>query len=484
MIRARKAQALSKWYTCVTNCSSFLLFAVIAGCSTPKPRGPVISPMIACSPDNAGLTLPEGFCATVFADNIPKARYLAVAENGDVYVSIEGTEPRDTVTRPAMVALRDSNRDGKADMKENFGRRGNTGIAFHNDWLYVDQGETINRYFRPPGQLVPDAAPEVVVSGIPLDPGHRARNFAIASDGSMFVNVGAPSNACQVKDRAKESPGKDPCDELNTRAGIWRFDANRLNQVFSPAERYATGARNSTGMAFAPSLQRAPNVRRAPISQSGQQTQRQQPQRIFFAPTGQLYAMTHGRDQLTENWPRIFPDTLYGSENPAESLLEIKRGDDFGWPYCYYSFEEKHLVDAPEYGGDGKKSTRCANKKEPIAVYPAHWAPLDLVFYTGRNFPDRYRGGAFISFHGSWNRMKGMQAGGKIVFQPMQNGKPSGDYEIFADGFAGVPPTEIDPNKAQHRPVGMAIAPDGSIYVADDKGGRIYKITYVGQRSS
>jgi Glucose/sorbosone dehydrogenases len=80
--------------------------------------------------------------------------------------------------------------------------------------------------------------------------------------------------------------------------------------------------------------------------------------------------------------------------------------------------------------------------------------------------------------------MKGMQAGGKIVFQPMQNGRPSGDYEIFADGFAGVPPTEIDPSKALHRPVGMAVAPDGSIFVADDKGGRIYKISYIGPRGS
>jgi glucose/arabinose dehydrogenase len=203
---------------------------------------------------------------------------------------------------------------------------------------------------------------------------------------------------------------------------------------------------------------------------------------MAIGPDGRLYANTHGRDQLTENWPRIFPDSMYGHENPAESLLEVNRGDDFGWPYCFYSFAEQRLVDAPEYGGDGKKTTRCADKKAPLAIFPAHWAPLDLLFYRGSNFPERYRNGVFITFHGSWNRMKGMQAGGKIIFQPMADGRPSGPFEIFADEFAGVPPEEINPAKAKHRPVGLAVAPDGSMFVADDDGGRIYRITYTGRR--
>ena len=401
--------------------------------------------------NNGGITVPAGFCASVFADSLGKARYLAIAPNGDIYVSIEGTNPMDkTPNPPAFIALRDTNHDGRADRIEKVGLRGNTGIALNGGYLYVDQGEKINRYAMRPGELVPSTTPETVVTGLPMNPGHRSRNFVITSDGSLLVNVGSPSNACQVEDRKKESAGKDPCTELETRAGIWKFSATTLNQQFSPAARIVTGARNSTGM--------------------------------DLGQDGKLYAMTHGRDQLTQNWPQIFPDTTYGDNNPAESLLQMNAGDDFGWPYCFYSFAEKKLVDAPEYGGDGKKDTRCASKKEPLAVYPAHWAPLDLMLYSGTKFPDKYRGGAFISFHGSWNRAKGMQAGGKIVFQPMTNGAPSGAYEIFADGFAGVSPEEIDPQKAKHRPVGMAIAPDGSMYVADDKGGRIYRITYTGQR--
>lgn len=422
----------------------FCAVTVLLGC---VPAGVPVPQRCA---NDAAIEIPAGFCASIFADSLGRARYIAIAPNGDVYVSIEGTRPGQQTATPAFVALRDTNGDGRADRIERSGVRGNTGIALSGDYLYVDQGETIVRYHRGRNELVPSEKSDTIVGGLPLIPGHRARNFVIAADRSLYVNVGSASNSCQVKDRTLESPGKDPCDELLTRAGIWKFDADKLNQRFDPASRYATGARNSTGMAI--------------------------------GPDGKLFANTHGRDQLTENWPRTFPESTYGHENPAESLIEIERGDDFGWPYCFYSFAENKLVDAPEYGGDGKRDTRCASKKQPAAVFPAHWAPLDLLFYNGSNLPLRYRDGAFITFHGSWNRMKGMQAGGKIIFQPLVNGKAAGPFEIFADGFAGVPPQEINPDKARHRPVGLAAAPDGSLFVSDDDGGRIYRIVYTGTR--
>jgi glucose/arabinose dehydrogenase len=402
-----------------------------------------------CVGDNAGLTLPAGVCATIFADSIQHARHIAIASNGDVYVALEGTARGATSPGAAVMALRDTTGDGHADVTAKIGTTGNTGVALANGYLYVDEGKQIVRYKRADNELAPSGAREVIVSEIPLLPGHRARSIAISNDGSLFVNVGSHSNSCQKKDRTEGSPGNDPCTELETRAGIWRFDANKAGQTFSPNARFAAGIRNGMGMAINPA-------------------------------DGQLFVTQHGRDQLHDNWKTLFPTTQYQAENPGEELLQVNQGDNFGWPYCYYAMDEKKLVTAPEYGGDGKKTDRCADKKAPVAVFPGHWAPMSVLFYTGNRLPDKYRNGVFIAFHGSWNRAPDPQAGYNVVFQPLSAGKASGNYEVFADGFAGLPAAEIQPDRAKHRPVGHAQAPDGALFVTDDAGGRIYRITSAG----
>jgi len=409
----------------------------------------------ACPGDNAGLTLPSGFCATTFADSISHGRHVVVASNGDVYIDVEPSPPSADKNAPPpapptqFVALRDTNHDGKADLIKRVGSKGGTGIGLFNGHLYVEAGGSIVRYARADTELVPSGKPEVVIDGIPMRPGHIARNFAIGSDGSLYLNVGSPSNSCQAKDRANESPGKDPCPELTTRAGLWKFDANKTNQHFSPSARFATGIRNGMG--------------------------------LDFASDGKLYSTQHGRDQLHDNWPKLFPTTKYQADNPAEELMQVNQNDDFGWPYCYYSVDEKKLVDAPEYAGDGKKSTRCDGKKEPVAAYPGHWAPMSLLFYKGGAFPAKYKDGAFIAFHGSWNRAPDPQEGYRVVFQPFANGAVSGAYETFANGFAGVPAAQLQPGTAKHRPTGLAQAPDGALYITDDAGGRVYRVTYRGK---
>ena len=131
----------------------------------------------------------------------------------------------------------------------------------------------------------------------------------------------------------------------------------------------------------------------------------------------------------------------------------------------------------PEYGGDGGKAVGlCAKRASPVAAFPAHWAPNAIAVYKGAHFPSAYRNGIFIAFHGSWNRAPGPQQGFNVVFQPMHGGKPSGAYIVFADGFAG---PEKAAGKANYRPSGLAMGPDGALYVGDDKQGRIWRITYM-----
>ncbi|MGI8619090.1 MAG: PQQ-dependent sugar dehydrogenase [Gemmatimonadaceae bacterium] len=406
---------------------------------------PVVAGTAAPACGNAGLTLPPGFCATVFADSIGAARHLVVASNGDVFVAMQRARPNSAVAgiAPGIMGLRDTNRDGVADLRQRFGAAGNTGIALHGDYLYVDVGTAIIRYPKPASALTPTGSPDTVVKGIPYMPGHSSRNFVIAGDGSMYVNVGSQTNACQVRDRQAASPGIDPCTELERRAGIWRFDANRLGQEFTPAARYATGIRNATGLAINPG-------------------------------DGALYAASHGRDNLSSNWPALFTEQQ-NAETPAEELLRVTSGDDFGWPYCYWDSQKGMRVLAPEYGGNGTTVGLCASKKRNVSAMPAHWAPNALMFYHGSMFPARYRGGAFVAFHGSWNRAPLPQGGYNIVFLPFTNNTSNGVWEVFAAGFV---PTNVQPNTAPHRPSGLAQGSDGALYVTDDVGGRVWRITY------
>jgi glucose/arabinose dehydrogenase len=109
--------------------------------------------------------------------------------------------------------------------------------------------------------------------------------------------------------------------------------------------------------------------------------------------------------------------------------------------------------------------------------FPAHWAPMDIVFHSGKNFPEEYRHGAFIVFHGSWNRMPFEQQGFKVVFVPMKDGRPSGQWRVFADGFTGQDSIK-SPIDTAYRPAGLAEGPDGALYITEDKHGRIWRVTH------
>lgn len=405
-----------------------LTFATVVAAVAGAQTGP------SCDSDNGGITLAQGFCALVVADSVGPARHFVVAPNGDLFVALRNLRN----AKGGVVALRDTNRDGRMDVRERFGDNGGSGLALRGNDLYFATDDAVLRYRLPNGALRPTTAPDTVVGQLATGRSHSAKTIALRGN-DLFVNIGAPSNACQVQDRQPQSPGQDPCPELEMRAGIWRFDARRTGQTQRDGERWATGIRNAVA--------------------------------ITVDSRGTLWAAQHGRDNLVQNWPAHF-DTTESAELPAEELLRVSRGDDFGWPYCFYDGAARKKVLAPEYGGNGETMGRCASARNPVAALPAHWAPNGLVMYEASQFPARYRGGAFIAFHGSWNRAPRPQGGYNVVFVPFARDS-AGAHEVFATGFAG---DSVQPNGARHRPAGVAVGPDGSLYISDDRGGRIWRV--------
>ena len=394
----------------------------------------------ACEAGNGGITLPPGFCALVAANDLGTARHLAVAPNGDVYVSLQGGRNQ----KSGAVALRDTKGDGHFDVKEYFGSGSTTGIALHNGYLYLAHPTSVERYKMTAGQLVPSGAPETIVGDISLQREHEDKGIAFDGKGGMYINFGAPSNACQSRDRAPKVPGDDPCPLLEKFGGVWKFDENKVGQKQEDGQKFATGMRQMPAITW---------------------------------HDGALWIVMNSRDQLDTLWQGMFT-AKENAERPAEPMYRVATaGANFGWPYCFFDYGQQKLLLNPEYGGDGKTQGRCTQFSLPIASFPAHWAPVDVMFYTGAQFPAQYKNGAFIAFHGSWNRSPMPQDGYNVTFQPFKNDKPSGKFEIFANGFAGVEELK-NSNGAVARADGVAQAPDGSLYIADSQKGKIWRVFY------
>ena len=407
--------------------------------SAPRTETPARPPETTTS---ATLILPIGFTATLFAVVEGTARHLAVRDNGDVYVRL--WESQDG---KATVGLRDENGDGKADLVERFGEKDQvgTGIAIRNGYLYFSSDTAIYRTKLNPRSLVPTDDTETVVSGFPNQSGHTAKPITFDEQGALYVNIGAPSNACQIKPRSPGSPGRLPCDQLEHHGGIWRFPPDRTGLDVSQGTRFASGTRQIVALEFNPM-------------------------------TKKLYAVQHGRDQLHQLFEQFYTERD-SAELPSEELLLLNEGFVGGWPYTYYDHRRNARMLAPEYGGDGKKEAEPGKYPDPLYAFPGHYAPNDLVFYEGKTFPERYHGGAFIAFHGSWNRAPLPQKGYQVAFVPFKGDRPSGPAEIFADGFAQRVPLD-QPGNAAHRPTGVAVAPDGALFISDSKAGHIWRVAY------
>jgi glucose/arabinose dehydrogenase/mono/diheme cytochrome c family protein len=418
------------------------LLATIIGCKSPTTQPP--------------LFLPQGFEATVFVDSIAETvRHMAVNKNGDLYAKIKRPSEAGVIA-----AIRDLNNDGVADSLVKFGeyhipQRGSysTAARIYKGYLYFSSQLTVYRIKLDEENLVPTGTAEIIVHDDHAHGSHEhiGKPIAFDEEGHIFVPFGAPNNACQNPKRTPLVPGQDPCPLLEDHGGIWRFDAEKVGQTQKDGEFYASGLRSIVALDWNTSDQ-------------------------------SLYAVVHGRDDLHRLWPNHFSQ-WESALLPSEEFVKIEKGDHFGWPYCFYDQMQGKKVLAPEYGGDGNIIGRCADYKDPVIGFPGHWAPNDLVFYNGDAFPDHYKNGAFIAFHGSTNRAPYPQSSYFIGFVPFENGKPSGPYEVFADGFAGVDPI-INTRDAEFRPMGIAFAPDGSMYIGETEKGRIWKVQFKGDREN
>ena len=403
-------------------------------------------------PDNGGLIVPNGFEVVVVADSIGSARHMAVNDNGDIYVKLRGGKPK------GIVGLRDLDNDGKADSIAYFGNYDeqghySTAMRLYKGFMYFSTAGEVFRIKMVPGQLVQDAEPELVIKddyrNDPHGFEHIAKPITFDDDGHLYLQYGSPGDVCQELNRVPGEPGEYPCSELVEHGGIWQFDALKLNQTQKDGIHYATGIRSIVGM-------------------------------DWNTADSTLYTVVHGRDDLARRNPQHY-SKWESAIFPSEEFLRVEKGANGGWPYFYYDHIRGKRVLNPEYLGLGIDEESGEAYVKPLIGFPGHWAPNDILFYTGDQFPKHYKNGAFIAFHGSTNRAPYPQAGYFVAFVPFKDGKPSGDWEVFADGFIGDEPL-ANVSDAPYRPMALAMGPDGSLYLSETVQGKIWRVMYKGDK--
>jgi glucose/arabinose dehydrogenase len=387
-----------------------------------------------------GLVLPPHFHASIVATGLKGLRHMAIRPDGDIYASTRGGG----ATGILAIHL-DS--DHKMVSSQQFGTiTGGTGIRLHGGWLYASSSTAVFRYPVSPTTLLPTGEPETVVDGFPTS-GFLNRVIAFDDRGGLFVGIGGTGNICADLKEGAPPVGRRPCPDIATRSGVWRFPADRIAQHFpADGERYVSGLRDLDAMDW----------------RSGDA----------------LYGAMQNRNGTSETWP-----TLVSAADEAaigDNMYRFAKGSDLGWPYTYYDNARGRRLQAPEYGSDAKATAR-AKYATPVLKLPAHAAPLDLLFYQGRQFPARYRGGAFVALHGAVGaETPEGRSGYSVIFAPIARAGRPANPTTFADGFAGPTPASRNVARAAYRPVGLAEAPDGSLYIADSVKGRIWRITYEG----
>lgn len=377
-------------------------------------------------PEGAALKTLAGFEAEVFASGLNGPRVLKFAPNGDLFVT------ESTAGRVRVFRMKDG--DIKPAQSEIFAAELERpyGVAFYPpgpnpQYVYVGTVSKVVRFPYKQGDLKAAGPAEIVAGPLPAESGHWTRDIAFSPDGkTLFVAVGSKSNvadghvrpsAAEVAElEAKNGVGASSGPELD-RAAVLAFDPDGANKRI-----YATGIRNCSGLRLRPKSE-------------------------------DLWCVVNERDML-------------GDDLPPDYATRVKPGAFYGWPWYYIGGnpDPRHLGARPD----------LADKVTiPDILLQPHSAPLGLAFYDGAQFPADYKGDAFVTLHGSWNRAK--RTGYKVVRLKFKDGEPTGEYQDFLTGFV------VDDTRVWGRPVDATVAPDGSLLVSEDGNGVIFRVRYVGR---
>jgi glucose/arabinose dehydrogenase len=362
-------------------------------------------------------TAAPGFEVSLFAENLDNPRQAYVLPNGDILVVEATREWPGRADRPEksgnrITLFRDTNKDGKPDVREVFltGLNMPHGMLLVGNWFYVGNTDGVMRYPYRAGQTKIEGKGEKILD-LP-DGGHYTRNLIADRAGcKIYIALGSASNVDEENAWEKDQ----------RRAGIVE-----INPDGSGARIFANGLRNPVGMDWEPQ-------------------------------TNVLWTVVNERD-------------LLGDDLVPDYLTSVKEGAFYGWPFSYFGQNEDPRK-------KGQRPDLVAKAIKPDYAVGSHVAALGLAFYRGKAFPRRYQGGAFIGMHGSWNRSK--MVGFKVAFVPFENGKPAGPMEDILTGFIA----DESKFEAYGRPVGVTELPDGSLLVADDSGGKIWRVTSKGDKN-
>jgi glucose/arabinose dehydrogenase len=367
---------------------------------------------------------PKGFSVDLIASGLAEPRVIRVAPNGDLFVA-------DSEANTIRVYRLSTGRTQrvKGDIYAS-GLNKPFGIAFYPlgpspEWVYVANTDGVVRFPYKNGDMKASGKPEDIVEKIPSTH-HWTRDLVFSPDGKrMFLSVGSGSNvALDMSPEPEIKGGLASWKKTRPLGAAWDTEERRADVLsFSPEGKdekiFATGLRNCAGLTVQPA-------------------------------TGELWCAVNERDEI-------------GDDVPFEYATHVKEGAFYGWPWFYIGGNED-----PHHKGE--RTDLKERITVPDVLIEAHSAPLQIAFYDGDNFPSEYKGDAFVTLHGSWNR--GKRSGNKVVRLLFEDGKPTGEYEDFLTGFV------ISNEKAWGRPVGIAVGQDGSLFVTEDGSGTIWRVSH------